>query len=118
MDNKRLHDRYSLPIEVDVEQFQGFSKSVKKILLKDIGVGGACFVLNEPVQIGSELNMQLNDTESRFSESLGLETLSGPLRFKMDCQVLRVEPCEDDPDKFLVSVKFIRPIQILEPSLS
>lgn len=119
VDNKRLHDRFDLPIEVDVEQFQGFSKNIKKILLSNIGVGGACFIMKDPVLIGSELNMQLHDEGSRFASSLGLETSNtGALRFRMDCRVLRVEQDPDDNESFLVSVEFIRPIQIIEPPLN
>lgn len=58
--------------------------------------------------------MQLHDEGSDFAQALGLQTSStGPLKFRMNCRVLRVDPCKDDPDLFEISVEFINPIQIL-----
>jgi c-di-GMP-binding flagellar brake protein YcgR len=110
MIERREHKRYELPLEVAVATEE--RKSLESVQLRNISIGGALFELSRDMSVGADLSVDVMDKESRFANALGLDTSdSGPLRFRMDCTVIRSEQLPDRRNA-LVAVKFGSPLRI------
>lgn len=110
---RRQYERYQLPLPVLV-QFHGTEpRGAERTQLRDIAIGGAALPLSTPVEIGSELDLNLLDTNNHLARALGLEAPEhGPLRFSVNGRVVRRDrsPVQTEPDRF--AVEFLSPLRI------
>lgn len=113
MIERRKHKRFDMPLKVSVEKQLNGDALVESTELHNISIGGALFAVRQNIRVGDELQIDLHDEESRFASALGLDTSdSGPLRFSVDCKVLRKIIEQGDSPANLVAVKFSSPLRI------
>ena len=113
MIERRKYKRFSMPLSVSVEKQLNGDVLSEETKLVNISIGGALFTVRQNVREGDSLQLDLHDDESLFASSLGLDTSdSGPLRFVVDCTVLRKTIEQGDSPANLVAVKFSSPLRI------
>lgn len=117
MQDRRINQRFHLPLPVLIEFETGGIQHVEKTSLMNIGIGGALFEMSRPVPTDSTLQMQLVDPDMKFAEKLGISTDSRvPFRFLVNCTVLRTQDSTLQKNKTAVAVKFDGSLRILGDS--
>lgn len=112
---RRQYERYHLPLPVVVEYHSAGRRRHERTQLRDIAIGGAALPLVSPVELGSELDLTLLDSDNHLARALGLNVQAGgALRFSVNGRVIRRIADADGSHPQQYAVQFLSPLRITQ----
>ena len=110
---KRKSKRYSLPLPAIIEYAINGDRQIEKAELINISLGGAFLKAGNSVDVGSTLNLNLHDPDSRPGKESGFPvTGEEALNIRIQGEIMRVDQPTRAHDNWRLAVKFNSPLRL------